>query len=64
MKAIVLGLVQRELTKAATTVVIDIINFLADLLKGREDNTMDKDADVIKELAERNRPKTKAAAKK
>ncbi|CAK1924314.1 conserved hypothetical protein [Vibrio crassostreae] len=55
MKAIVLGLVQRELAKAATNVVIDTINFLADLLKGRDDNTMDKDADVIKELAERNR---------
>lgn len=55
MKAIVLGLVQRELAKAASNVIIDTINFLADLLKGREDNTMDKDADVIKELAERNR---------
>lgn len=55
MKAIVLGLVQRELAKAASNVIIDTINFLADLLKGRTDNTMDKDADVIKELAERNR---------
>ncbi|CAH6902426.1 conserved hypothetical protein [Vibrio chagasii] len=55
MKAIVLGLVQRELAKAASNVIIDTINFLADLLKGRDDNTMDKDADVIKELAERNR---------
>ncbi|CAH6841501.1 conserved hypothetical protein [Vibrio chagasii] len=59
MKAIVLGLVQRELAKAATNVVIDTINFLADLLKGRDDNTMDKDADVIKELAERNRTSDK-----
>ncbi|CAH6832516.1 conserved hypothetical protein [Vibrio chagasii] len=59
MKAIVLGLVQRELAKAATNVVIDTINFLADLLKGREDNSMDKDADVIKELAERNRTSDK-----
>ncbi|CAH6804578.1 conserved hypothetical protein [Vibrio chagasii] len=59
MKAIVLGLVQRELAKAATNVVIDTINFLADLLKGRDDNSMDKDADVIKELAERNRTSDK-----
>lgn len=55
MKNVLLGLVKRELTKAATNVVIDVITFLADLLKGRKDCTMDKDADVIKELAERNR---------
>ena len=55
MKTVFLGLVKSELAKAASGVLIDIIQHLADLLKGRDDNTMDKDADVIKELAERNR---------
>ncbi|CAH6961118.1 conserved hypothetical protein [Vibrio chagasii] len=57
MKTVFLNLVRTELAKAASTILIDVIGYLADLLKGREDNTMDKDADVIKELAERNRPK-------
>ena len=55
MKTVFLGLVKSELAKAASGVLIDIIQHLADLLKGRDDNTMDKDAEVIKELAERNR---------
>ncbi|UPR31467.1 hypothetical protein IS519_21655 [Vibrio crassostreae] len=55
MKTVLLGLVKSELAKAASGVLIDIIQHLADLLKGRDDNTMDKDAEVIKELAERNR---------
>ncbi|TKF63460.1 hypothetical protein FCV55_22045 [Vibrio sp. F13] len=59
MKKVFLSLVQRELAKAASNVIIDIIQWSADKLKGRDDNTMDKDADVIKELAERNRVREK-----
>lgn len=50
-----LQLILTELGKYAVNEVIDLINGAADNLKGRSDNTMDKDADRIKELTSRNR---------
>ncbi|WP_187993595.1 hypothetical protein [Vibrio harveyi] len=50
-----LQLILTELGKYAVNEVIDLINGAADNLKGRDDNTMDKDADRIKELTSRNR---------
>ncbi|MFZ3513796.1 hypothetical protein LC147_11965 [Vibrio harveyi] len=48
-----------ELGKYAVDEVIDLIDGAADHLKERDDNTMDKDADRIKELTKRNRPHQK-----
>ncbi|WP_170107430.1 hypothetical protein [Photobacterium indicum] len=55
MKGIIVAGIKGVLRKVATETVIDLLQWLAKLLKERPESTMNKDADKIIQLAGRNR---------